>query len=119
MADEKLNTGQEQSEQPSLFDTGPEVPAPEPPAPEVKPPEQTIVETDGAPGDVVVSAEQIEKLMAERNAAARAEVEKKEPPEPEQPPAPAPEEKTTAKKEKAVEEKTPTPEEKPKGRRGR
>ena len=105
MADEKLNTG-------------PEVPAPEPPAPEVKPPEQTTVETDGAPGGVVVSAEQIEKLMAERNAAARAEVEKKEPPEPEQP-APAPEEKTTAKKEKAAEEKTPAPEEKPKGRRGR
>ena len=49
MADEKLNTGQEQSEQPSLFDTGPEVPAPEPPAPEVKPPEQSTVETDGAP----------------------------------------------------------------------
>ena len=119
MADEKLNTGQEQTEQPSLFDTGPEVPAPESPAPEVKPPEQTTVETDGAPGGVVVSAEQIEKLMAERNAAARAEVEKKEPPEPEQPPAPAPEEKTTAKKEKAAEEKTPAPEEKPKGRRGR
>ena len=109
MADEKLNTGQEQTEQPSLFDTGPEV----------KPPEQTVVEMDGAPGGVVVSAEQIEKLMAERNAAARAEVEKKEPPEPEQPPAPAPEEKTTAKKEKAAEEKTPAPEEKPKGRRGR
>ena len=97
MADEKLNTGLEQTEQPN---TGPEVPAPEPPAPEVKPPEQTTVETDGAPGGVVVSAEQIEKLMAERNAAARAEVEKKEPPEPEQPPAPAPE-------EKAAEEKPP------------
>ena len=100
MADEKLNTGQEQTGQPSLFDTGPEVPAPEPPAPEVKPPEQSTVETDGAPGGVVVSAEQIEKLMAERNAAARAEVEKKEPPAPELPPAPAPE-------EKAAEEKPP------------
>ena len=84
MADEKLNTGQE-------------VPAPEPPA---NAPEQTTVETGGAPGGVVVSAEQIEKLMAERNAAARAEVEKKEPPEPEQPPVPAPE-------EKAAEEKPP------------
>ena len=116
MADEKLNTGQEQTEQLSLFDTGPEVPAPEPPA---NAPEQTTVETGGAPGGVVVSAEQIEKLMAERNAAARAEVEKKEPPEPEQPPTPGPEEKATAKKEKAAEEKKPTPEEKPKGRRGR
>ena len=38
--------------------------------------------------------------MAERNAAARAEVEKKEPPEPEQQPAPAPD-------EKAAEEKPP------------
>ena len=78
MADEKKNTGQEQTEQPSLFDTGPEV----------KPPEQTAVETDGAPGGVVVSAEQIEKLMAERRAAEHAEVDKAEPP------APVPEEKT-------------------------
>ena len=87
----------------------PEVPALEPPA---NAPEQTTMKTDGAPGGVVVSAEQIEKLMAERNAAARAEVEKKEPPEPEQSPAPAPEEKTT-------EDKMPAPEETPKGRCGR
>ncbi len=95
MADEKLNTGQEQTEQSSLFDTGPEVPAPEPPALEVKPPEQATVETDEAPGGVVVSAEQIEKLMAEGNAAVRAEVDKTTPAEPEQPPAPAPEKKAT------------------------
>ena len=36
-----------------------------------------------------VSADQIEKLMAERRAAGRAEVEKNEPPEPEQPPTPS------------------------------
>ena len=77
----------------------------------------------GAPGEVSVSADQIEKLMAEQRAAGRAEVEKNEPPEPEQPPTPAPEEKAAgekgpAKKDKAAKEKTPEPE-KPKGRRGR
>ena len=114
MADKKLNTEPEQAPQPSLFDTGPA----DAPAPEVKPPEQAAGEPPaqdapaGAPGDVVVSADQIEKLMAERNAAARAEVDKTAPPEPEQPPTPAPE-------EKSAEEKKPAPEEKPKGRRGR
>ena len=114
MADEKKNTGQEQTQQPSLFDAGPAgAHAPEPPAPEQAAVEPPAPEAPaGAPGEVVVSADQIERLMAERNAAARAEVEKKEPSEPEQPPAPAP-------KEKAAEDKTPTPEEKPKGRRGR
>ena len=38
------------------------------------------------PGEVNVSDDQIEKLMAERRAAERAEVEKNEPPEPGQPP---------------------------------
>lgn len=135
MADEKLNVSPEENPQPSLFDTGPaeapapEAPTPEPPAPE-KAPEQAAGESPaqdapaGAPGEVNVSADQIEKLMAERRAAERAEVEKNEPPEPEQPPTPAPEEKTAgekapAKKGKAAEEKTPAPEDKPKGRRGR
>ena len=96
MADEKLNTGQEQAQQPSLFDAGPEgAPTPEPPAPEQAAVEPPAPETPaGAPGDVVVSADQIEKLMAERRAAERAEVDKAEPP------APAPE-------EKAAEEKPP------------
>ena len=49
MADEKLNTGQEQTEQPSLFDTGPEVPAPEPPAPEVKRPSRPPWKRTGPP----------------------------------------------------------------------
>ena len=84
MADEKLNVSPEENPQPSLFDTGPaEAPTPEPPAPE-KAPEQAAGEPPaqdapaGAPGEVNVSADQIEKLMAERRAAERAEVEKEE-----------------------------------------
>ena len=134
MADEKLNVSPEENPQPSLFDTGPadapapETSAPEPPAPE-NIPEQAAVDAPvqdapaGAPGEVSVSADQIEKLMAEQRAAGRAEVEKNEPPEPEQPPTPAPEEKSVgekgpAKKDKAAKEKAPAPD-KPKGRRGR
>ena len=49
-----------------------------------------------------VSTDQIEKLMEERRAAGRAEVEKNEPPEPEQPPTPAPEEKAAGEKGPAV-----------------
>lgn len=142
MADEKLNTSPAENPQPSLFDTGPadnpapETPTPEPPAPESKDaPEQAAGEPPsqdapaGAPGEVSVSADQIEKLMAEKRAAERAEVEKNEPPEPEQPPAPGPEDKpgkaekpgkeAKAPKGKAAKEKAPAPEEKPKGRRGR
>ena len=134
MADEKLNVSPEENPQPSLFDTGPadapapETSAPEPPAPE-NIPEQAAVDAPvqdapaGAPGEVSVSADQIEKLMAERRAAERAEVEKNEPPEPEQPPTPAPEEKAAGekgpeKKGKAAKEKTPEPD-KPKAKRGR
>ena len=134
MADEKLNVSPEENPQPSLFDTGPadapapETSAPEPPAPE-NIPEQAAVDAPaqdapaGAPGEVSVSADQIEKLMAEQRAAGRAEVEKNEPPEPEQPPTPAPEkkaveEKGPAKKDKALKEKAPEPD-KSKGRRGR
>jgi len=134
MADEKLNVSPEENPQPSLFDTGPadapapETSAPEPPAPE-NIPEQAAVDAPaqdapaGAPGEVSVSADQIEKLMAEQRAAGRAEVEKNEPPEPEQPPTPAPEEKATEKKGptkegKTAGEKAPEPE-KPKAKRGR
>ena len=135
MADEKLNVSPEENPQPSLFDTGSEgapaqdAPAPEPPAPE-NAPEQTGGEPPaqdapaGAPGEVSVSADQIEKLMAERRAAEHAEVEKNEPPEPEQPPTPTTEDKAAGekgpdKKGKAAKEKEPAPEDKPKGRRGR
>ena len=134
MADEKLNVSPEENPQPSLFDAGPadapapETSAPEPPAPE-NIPEQAAVDAPaqdapaGAPGEVSVSADQIEKLMAEQRAAGRAEVEKNEPPEPEQPPTPAPEDKAAGEKEpekkgKAAKEKTPEPD-KSKGRRGR
>ena len=134
MADEKLNVSPEENPQPSLFDTGPagapaqDAPTPEPPAPE-NAPEQTNGEPPaqdapaGTPGEVSVSADQIEKLMAEQRAAGRAEVEKNEPPEPEQPPTPAPEDKAAedkgpAKKCKTTEEKAPE-QEKPKARRGR
>ena len=134
MADEKLNVSPEENPQPSLFDTGPagapaqDAPTPEPPAPE-NAPEQTGGEPPaqdapaGAPGEVSVSADQIEKLMAEQRAAGRAEVEKNEPTEPEQPPTPAPEDKAPGEKEpnkkgKTTGEKAPEPE-KPKGRRGR
>ena len=63
MADEKLNTGQEENSQPSLFDAGPagapaqDAPAPEPPAPE-NTPEQAAGDAPaqdapaGAPGEV-------------------------------------------------------------------
>ena len=135
MADEKLNVSPEENPQPSLFDTGPaDAPAPEtptlePPAPE-NIPEQAAVDVPaqdapaGAPGEVSVSADQIEKLMAEQRAAGRAEVEKNEPPEPEQPPTPPPEDKAPGEKEpdkkgKTAEEKKTAPEEKPKARRGR
>ena len=111
MADEKLNTSPEENPQPSLFDTGPaEAPTPEPPAPE-KAPEQAAGEPPaqdapaGAPGEVKLTADQIEKLMAERRAAERAEVEKNEPPEPEQPPTPAPEEKAAGEKGPAKKDK--------------
>ena len=116
MTDEKLNVSPEEHPKPSLFDAGPEgapaqgAPPPEPPAPE-NAPEQTGGEPPaqdapaGAPGEVSVSADQIEKLMAEQRAAGRAEVEKNEPPEPEQPPTPAPEEKAAGEKGPAKKDK--------------
>lgn len=65
---------------------GPDVPGADPPAPDLaaEPPRQ---EQGGIPlpepGDVVVSSDKIEELMAERRAAARDSVEKAEPPVPE------------------------------------
>ena len=75
MADEKLNVSPEENPQPSLFDTGPaDAPAPETPAPEPPAleniPEQAAVDASaqdapaGAPSEVNISADQIEKLMA-------------------------------------------------------
>ena len=73
MADEKLNTGPEAAKTE-------ETPAPvaadparsEAPAPEHQPEQAGPAE----PGDVVISADQIDVLMADKRRAARAEVEK-------------------------------------------
>ena len=89
MADEKLNTGQEENSQPSLFDAGPESPAPE------NVPEQT----GGEPHAQDAPAP--------------------EPPAPENTPEQAAGEKEPDKKGKAAKEKTPVPEDKPKDRRDR
>ena len=73
MADEKLNTGPEvqkieEAPAPAVADPAHgEAPVPE------HPPEQ---DGPAEPGDVVISAEQIDALMAEKRQAARAEVEK-------------------------------------------
>ena len=77
MADEKLNTGPEAAKTE-------EAPAPvaadparsEAPAPEHQPEQAGPAE----PGDVVISADQIDALMADKRRAARAEVEKAETP---------------------------------------
>ena len=75
MADEKLNTGPEaqkteEAPAPAVAD-----PAHGEPAVPEHPPEQA---GPAEPGDVVISAEQIDALMAEKRQAARAEVEKAE-----------------------------------------
>lgn len=75
MADEKLNTGSEaqkteEAPAPAVADLAHgEAAVPEHPLEQVGPAE---------PGDVVISAEQIDALMAEKRQAARAEVEKAE-----------------------------------------
>lgn len=79
MADEKLNTGPEEQKtpeaaQPAQVDP---VTVPEQAAAPVPQPEQAGP-AEPAPGDVVVSFEQINELMAEKRQAARAEIEKAE-----------------------------------------
>ena len=75
MADEKLNTGPEAQKTE-------EAPAPavaDPAHGEAAVPEHPLEQAGPAePGDVVISAEQIDALMAEKRQAARAEVEKAE-----------------------------------------
>ena len=75
MADEKLNTGPEAQKTE-------EAPAPavaDPAHGEAAVPEHPPEQAGPAdPGDVVISAEQIDALMAEKRQAARAEVEKAE-----------------------------------------
>lgn len=84
MADEKLNTGPEEQKtaeasEPVAADPAHEQAA----APELQP-EQS------GPADVVISAEQIDALMAEKRKAARAEVEKAETSPEQEAGAPAP-----------------------------
>ena len=79
MADEKLNTGPEEQKTPEAaqpVQVDP-VTVPEQAAAPVPQPEQAGP-AEPAPGDVVVSFEQINELMAEKRQAARAEIEKAE-----------------------------------------
>ena len=97
MADEKLNTGPEaqkteEAPAPAVAD-----PAHEEAAVPEHPPEQA---GPAEPGDVVISAEQIDALMAEKRQAARAEVEKAEASREQEAGAPAPE-RPAAESEKA------------------
>ena len=97
MADEKLNTGPEvqkteEAPAPAVADPAHgEAAVPE------HPPEQA---GPAEPGDVVISAEQIDALMAEKRQAARAEVEKAEASREQEAGAPAPE-RPAAESEKA------------------
>ena len=97
MADEKLNTGPEaqkteEAPAPAVADPAHgEAAVPE------HPPEQA---GPAEPGDVVISAEQIDALMAEKRQAARAEVEKAEVSREQEAGAPAPE-RPAAESEKA------------------
>lgn len=97
MADEKLNTGPEvqkieEAPAPAVADPAHgEAAVPE------HPPEQA---GSAEPGDVVISAEQIDALMAEKRQAARAEVEKAEVSREQEAGAPAPE-RPAAESEKA------------------
>ena len=133
MADEKLNVSPEENPQPSLFDTGPaEAPAQDAPAGAPAPenaPEQTGGEPPaqdapaGAPGEVNVSADQIEKLMAERPGGGTCGGGKERAARTGTAAHPGPggkgrRGKGPAKKDKAAKEKTPEPD-KSKGRRGR
>ena len=97
MADEKLNTG------PEVQKTE-EAPAPavaDPAHGEAAVPEHPPEQAGPAdPGDVVISAEQIDALMAEKRQAARAEVEKAEASREQEAGAPAPE-RPAAESEKA------------------
>ena len=88
MADEKLNTGPEaQKTEEALAPVAADPTRSEAPAPEHQP-EQT---GPAEPGDVVISADQIDALMADKRRAARAEVEKAETPPEQEAGAPAPE----------------------------
>ena len=86
MADEKLNTGPEAAKTEEAPAPGAADPArSEAPAPEHQPEQAEPAE----PGDVIISADQIDALMADKRRAARAEVEKAETPPEQEAGAPA------------------------------
>ena len=74
MADEKLNTGPEEQKAAEPVTADP-APAPEITA-EPTPAQEQAGPAQPAPGDVVISADQIDELMAKKRQAARAEIEK-------------------------------------------
>ena len=77
MADEKLNTGPGEPKAPEMPEQAPAGPAPEKPAPQ----QEQAGPIQPESGDVIISADQIDKLMAQKRQAARAGVEKEgEPP---------------------------------------
>ena len=77
MADEKLNTGPAENISPEATEpnTKPE------PAEASEPKQEHTGHTIPEPGDVVVSYDKINELMAEKRQNARAEIEKSSPPE--------------------------------------
>ena len=103
MADEKLNTGPAENTSPEAAGpiTTPEQAAASEPRQEQTGP--TIPE----PGDVVVSFDKINELMAEKRQNARAEVEKAETPE--TPEAAAPRRNTAARQYGGTEKAAPWP----------
>ena len=74
MADKKLNTGPEEQKAAEPVTADP-APAPEITA-EPTPTQEQAGPAQPAPGDVVISADQIDELMAKKRQAARAEIEK-------------------------------------------
>ena len=98
MADEKLNTGPEAAKTEEAPAPGAADPArSEAPAPEHQPEQAEPAE----PGDVIISADQIDALMADKRRAARAEVEKAETPPEQEAGAPATEHPAAEKGEPA------------------
>ena len=115
MADEKLNTGPEaqkteEAPAPAVAD-----PAHEEAAVPEHPPEQA---GPAEPGDVVISAEQIDALMAEKRQAARAEVEKAEASREPEAGAPAPD-RPAAESEKTEKPRRGRPPKKPYSQMGK
>lgn len=124
MADEKLNTGPGEPKPPKVPEQAPAGPVPEKPAPQ----QEQAGPVQPKSGDVVISADQIDKLMAQKRQAARAGIEKEgaplvkeaDAPAKEQPPAGDKEPKQPRRGRPPKEEKAePTSKEAAKPRKGR